>query len=163
MLIDEVGYEAALKASYAGAKQRLWAPEPKQPRKAFPRVAVPEKGAPLVVTECEEISPPGPEMDSYGFEVPRYKIIMREVAAKHSVRIDDLRSPRRDRKSTAARAEAAYRMRKETDLSLPQIGRKLGGRDHSTVFYSIKKHECFLRGETQMEWKGSTVRVRGKA
>ena len=31
-------------------------------------------------------------------------------------------------------------MREETDASLPQIGRALGGRDHTTVLYGLKCH-----------------------
>jgi chromosomal replication initiation ATPase DnaA len=33
-----------------------------------------------------------------------------------------------------------YRLRTETGLSFPQIGLRLGGRDHSTVIHGVKTH-----------------------
>lgn len=68
------------------------------------------------------------------------KQIVRQVAQKHGVSVKDVYSVRRDRPSVAARHEAMYRLREETTLSLPQIGRLLGGRDHTTVLHGIRKH-----------------------
>lgn len=72
---------------------------------------------------------------------PRWKAIALEVAAKHGVRFNDLLSTRRNRASVAARHEAFWRCREETNMTLPQIGRMFGGRDHSTVTHGIQKHE----------------------
>jgi chromosomal replication initiation ATPase DnaA len=73
--------------------------------------------------------------------VPRWKTIIREVAEKHEVKVVDIISIRRDRKSCIARHEAMWRLKQETTMSFPQIGRRLGGRDHSTVIHGIHKHE----------------------
>lgn len=75
-----------------------------------------------------------------------WKMILREVADKHGVSLVDLMSKRRGRGVVAARHEAMYRMRYETTMSLPQIGRRMGGRDHSTVLHGIRSHECRLLG-----------------
>lgn len=73
--------------------------------------------------------------------------IMREVCSKHSVTRAELVGGQRSRHIVAARQEAAYRMKKETTLSLPQIGRRLGGKDHATILYCVRRHEAKLNGE----------------
>lgn len=75
-------------------------------------------------------------------------LILSEVCDKHNVEWLDVCSQRRDTKLVAARNEASYRMRYETTLSLPNIGRKLGGRNHATIVHGIRRHEAMLRGET---------------
>lgn len=70
-----------------------------------------------------------------------WKTILEEVSEKHGVSIIDIRSARRDYKTARARHEAAWRMRHETDLSSPQIAVRLGGRDHTTILHSIKRHQ----------------------
>lgn len=71
----------------------------------------------------------------------RWLIITEEVSAKHGVTIIDLRSARRDRKSSRARHECFWRLRKETTMSIPRIGQLFGNRDHTTVLHGIQKHE----------------------
>ena len=77
--------------------------------------------------------------------VPRWKLILREVCAAHGVTLDQLISHNRSKKFIDARMLAYYRLHKELGLSLPQIGRYIGDRDHSTVFYGIKRYELNLR------------------
>lgn len=73
--------------------------------------------------------------------------IMRDVCNKHGISKSELLSPRRAVPIVAARHEAMYRMSKETTMSLPAIGRRMGGRDHTTVLHGIRKYEASLRGE----------------
>jgi len=61
------------------------------------------------------------------------------VAAYFGLRVDDLKGPRRTKKIAFARHIAMYLARDLTDMSLPQIGRSLGGRDHSTILYGYAK------------------------
>lgn len=75
----------------------------------------------------------------------RWKNIVREVCEKTGVSMIDIRSHRRSPKSLiAARREAMFRLRNETLLSLPQIGKLMGGFDHTTVLHSIGKHKASL-------------------
>ena len=53
----------------------------------------------------------------------------------------EFRSKRRFRDLTLARQEFMWRAAKQTSHSLPDIGRYLGGLDHTTVLHGIKKHE----------------------
>lgn len=78
--------------------------------------------------------------------MPIWKQIMFAVAEKHGVTMEDLQSIRRDQKSVNARYEVFYRMRLETSMSLPQIGRRCGRKDHTTVLHGIRKHMAFLAG-----------------
>jgi hypothetical protein len=71
---------------------------------------------------------------------PSWKRIAREVCFKHGITLMELLSRRKPKPIVAARHEFFYRCRKETSMSLPQIGRR-AGRDHSTVIHGIKQHE----------------------
>ncbi|MGI8940616.1 MAG: chromosomal replication initiator protein DnaA [Actinomycetota bacterium] len=52
---------------------------------------------------------------------------------------DEIRSSNRSRPLVNARQMAMYLCRELTDLSLPEIGRRFGGRDHSTVLHANNK------------------------
>ena len=60
------------------------------------------------------------------------------VAKVYNLSVDRLLSPDRSRDVALPRQIAMYLMR-ETNLSLPQIGQALGGRDHTTVMYACEK------------------------
>jgi hypothetical protein len=67
--------------------------------------------------------------------------IIYRVAEKHGLSVNDiLCSDRRDI-IVQARHEVCYEMARLTPLSLPQMGKALGGRDHTTVLNGIKRHQ----------------------
>jgi chromosomal replication initiator protein len=62
------------------------------------------------------------------------------VSAEYfDVTAEDIRSASRSRPLVTARQTAMYLCRELTDLSLPQIGERFGGRDHSTVIHATNK------------------------
>jgi chromosomal replication initiation ATPase DnaA len=65
--------------------------------------------------------------------------IIRAVLNATQVRRNDLMSPRRTRNIAEARQLAYFFMHHFTSLSLPQIGRMVGGKDHSTVMHGIRR------------------------
>jgi len=67
--------------------------------------------------------------------------IERQVAARHGVSVAELRGPCRARRVAWPRQELMWRARRETRLSLPQIGERLGGRDHTTVIHGVRAHQ----------------------
>lgn len=71
---------------------------------------------------------------------PAWRRIVEEVAEQHGVVVDDLFGPSRKHPIVFHRMEAMYRIADETPLSLPEIGRKLGGKDHTTVLHGIRSH-----------------------
>ena len=81
--------------------------------------------------------------------LPNWKAILYEVCQKHDVLMVDILSTRRDVKSVAARQEAMYRMRTETTMSSLQIGRRMGGRDHTTVLHGIRAHKARMEAAAQ--------------
>ena len=52
-----------------------------------------------------------------------------------------MHSPRRSRSVARPRQIAMYLAKSITSRSLPEIGRKFGGRDHTTVMHAVKKIE----------------------
>ncbi len=71
--------------------------------------------------------------------------IMEVSAEILNVSTDDLKSSSRRREISNARHIAMYLMRQHTDLSLPRIGEKFGGKDHTSVMYSCDKIAKLLR------------------
>lgn len=65
--------------------------------------------------------------------------IIKVVSSYYDQRPGDLRGKSRQRQLTLARQVAMYLTRKHTQLSLPEIGRGFGGRDHTTVMSSVRK------------------------
>ncbi len=72
--------------------------------------------------------------------------VQRRVAEYFNVRISDMLSARRARAVTRPRQIAMYLSKQLTTRSLPEIGRKFGGRDHTTVIHAVRKIEQ-LRNE----------------
>ncbi len=64
--------------------------------------------------------------------------IIRIVADHYSVRTADLLGPKRTRKFVRPRQVAIYLARQLTSTPLIDIGRKFGGRDHTTVLHSVR-------------------------
>jgi len=67
--------------------------------------------------------------------------IQKRVAAHFNIRISDMHSARRARSVARPRQVAMYLAKQLTSRSLPEIGRKFGGRDHTTVMHAVKKVE----------------------
>lgn len=67
--------------------------------------------------------------------------IQKRVAEHYTIRIADMSSARRARQVARPRQVAMYLAKMLTARSLPEIGRKFGGRDHTTVMHAVKKIE----------------------
>ncbi|HEX9015131.1 MAG TPA: chromosomal replication initiator protein DnaA [Chloroflexota bacterium] len=74
--------------------------------------------------------------------------ILRAAASYYMVGEDELKGKQRDRRVMVPRQVAAYLLRAETELSLVEIGKLLGGRDHSTVLHSLEKMESELNSDS---------------
>ena len=72
--------------------------------------------------------------------------IQRVTADTFSITLDDMTSKRRSRNVARPRQVAMYLCKKLTKRSLPDIGRRFGGRDHTTVMHAVKRIES-LRAE----------------
>jgi chromosomal replication initiator protein len=67
--------------------------------------------------------------------------IQRRVAEHYNIRLSEMTSDRRARAVARPRQVAMYLAKQLTTRSLPEIGRKFGGRDHTTVIHAIRKIE----------------------
>ncbi|MEM7021299.1 MAG: chromosomal replication initiator protein DnaA [Pseudomonadota bacterium] len=65
--------------------------------------------------------------------------IQKLVAEYYQIRVSDMHSARRARAVARPRQVAMYLAKHLTPRSLPEIGRKFGGRDHTTVMHAIRK------------------------
>ncbi|MBA2919383.1 chromosomal replication initiator protein DnaA [Sphingomonas sp. MAH-20] len=72
--------------------------------------------------------------------------IQRAVSAHYGMRQAEMVSARRARAVARPRQIAMYLAKRLTPRSLPEIGRRFGGRDHTTVIHAVKQIER-LRGE----------------
>lgn len=144
-------YEQQLINRYAAAKFNLKARS--KPTITF-REVVPiiEPEAPvellptLVGRDFIVLSPLVPGADHDALEafnrdgLPVWKKIILEVAEKHGVSFSDICSDRRDYATVAARHEAAFELHAKTSMTYYAIGKRLGGKDHTTVINAVKKH-----------------------
>jgi chromosomal replication initiator protein len=67
--------------------------------------------------------------------------IQKKVAEHYNIRVADMHSARRARQVARPRQVAMYLAKQLTPRSLPEIGRKFGGRDHTTVIHAVRKIE----------------------
>ncbi len=67
--------------------------------------------------------------------------IQRRVAEHFNLRLNDMLAKRRAQAVARPRQVAMYLAKQLTPRSLPEIGRKFGGRDHTTVIHAVRKIE----------------------
>ncbi|MEM9575746.1 MAG: chromosomal replication initiator protein DnaA [Pseudomonadota bacterium] len=67
--------------------------------------------------------------------------IQRKVSDHYNIRLSDMIGPKRLRSYARPRQVAMYLCKKLTSRSLPEIGRRFGGRDHTTVMHGVKRIE----------------------
>lgn len=77
--------------------------------------------------------------------------IQRAVADYFNLRLSELLSDRRARNIARPRQVAMYLAKQLTSRSLPEIGRKFGGRDHTTVMHGVRKIEELRQEDSQMD------------
>ncbi|MBP7242746.1 chromosomal replication initiator protein DnaA [Amaricoccus sp.] len=76
--------------------------------------------------------------------------ILRKVADHYNLRMSDLLSARRARAVARPRQVAMYLAKTLTSKSLPDIGRRFGGRDHTTVIHAVRKIEELRQSDSQI-------------
>ena len=67
--------------------------------------------------------------------------IQRKVSEHYNIRLSDMIGPKRLRTFARPRQIAMYLAKTMTNRSLPEIGRRFGGRDHTTVMHGVKRIE----------------------
>lgn len=76
--------------------------------------------------------------------------IQKKVAEHYNIRVTDMHSPRRARMVARPRQIAMYLSKVMTEHSLPEIGRKFGGRDHTTIMHGVRKIEELCKTDSAL-------------
>ena len=79
--------------------------------------------------------------------IPTPESIIDYISKYFGIEPDVLQGQSRSRDITNARQIAMYLIRRMTNLSLKDIGKALGNRDHSTVMHSLEKVEAQMRSD----------------
>ena len=116
------------------------------PRRSLPRPEVrledrsPVVEAPLPAAAVEEsFLPPVHKTKVVTGKFPPIALIMAAVARAAGITVDDIKGERRFPKHARARQVSMYLAVEITPFSSPEIGRRLGGRDHATVLHAHRK------------------------
>lgn len=75
--------------------------------------------------------------------------IQKKVAAHFNIKVSDMHSARRSVAIARPRQIAMYLAKKLTSKSLPEIGRKFGGKDHTTVMHAVKRIDEISRQDQE--------------
>ncbi len=76
--------------------------------------------------------------------------IQRKVAEYYNIKMVDMHSARRNASIARPRQVAMYLAKQLTSRSLPEIGRKFGGKDHTTVMHAIKRINELMRDDIEL-------------
>jgi chromosomal replication initiator protein len=76
--------------------------------------------------------------------------IQRKVAEHYNIRLSDMIGPKRLRNIARPRQVAMYLAKQLTPRSLPEIGRRFGGRDHTTIMHGVRKIEELMTTDSQL-------------
>ncbi|MEM6727328.1 MAG: chromosomal replication initiator protein DnaA [Pseudomonadota bacterium] len=76
--------------------------------------------------------------------------IQRKVAEHYLIRLSDMLGPKRNRNLARPRQIAMYLSKKLTQRSLPDIARRFGGRDHTTIIHGVRKIEHLMTQDSQL-------------
>ena len=76
--------------------------------------------------------------------------IQRKVAEHYNIRMSDMIGPKRQRSIARPRQVAMWLSKDLTTRSLPDIGRRFGGRDHTTVMHGVRKIDELRKSDAQI-------------
>jgi chromosomal replication initiator protein len=77
--------------------------------------------------------------------------IQRRVSDHYRIRQSEMSSARRAREVARPRQIAMYLAKQLTPRSLPEIGRRFGGRDHTTVIHAVRQIEKLRQTDAELD------------
>ncbi len=77
--------------------------------------------------------------------------VIKAASIVYKIRVEDLIGQRRDRMLVEARQAAMYVARRDTRASLPEIARRLGDRDHTTVLHGYRKVAAAIARDPEVQ------------
>ena len=82
--------------------------------------------------------------------IERLEEIQRLVALYYKLDVEELLSPSRPNRLAHPRMLAMYLVRRESDLSLMEIGQRFGGRNHGTVIHACRRIEETIKNKPEL-------------
>lgn len=111
-------------------------------------------GTPITLETVQETLSDSRYMAGQRLTVDR---IQRAVCEEFNVTLTDMTSKRRARVIARPRQVAMYLSKKLTKRSLPDIGRRFGGRDHTTVMHAVKRIDELRAADAEFNAQIETV------
>jgi chromosomal replication initiator protein len=155
-LVEEAGIEIADSGALAELANRIDA-NVRQLHGALTRVIAHASllARPLSSELIAEVIPQSPR----SAQATSVEEIQQQVAERFGISRAELIGSSRAATPLRARQVAIYLTREMTDLSLPQIGRLYGGRDHTTVMNSLRRVEASLGEDEALSTKVDELRT----
>lgn len=110
------------------------------------------------LVRCGETYVPG-ERIRQRFDVRQ---IQRVVASFYGVKLSDMVSSRRTGEIIMPRHVAVYLAKELTSKSLPEIGMRFGGRDHTTILFAVRKIARLVKIFPELASDLATIKFRIK-
>lgn len=118
----------------------------------------------VLVVPCEQdVIPAAPNWfvvlasDPRPSDHPSIREIQKAVCKYFGLQMTDLLSPRRTANLVRPRQMALYLAKVLTPHSLPQLGRRFGGRDHTTVLHAVRKIPALSRENADLAFDLATL------
>lgn len=139
--------EHAMQEHHRGVRERLGMTVTAKPVLVPRRLLIAAPEAASVAVAVKTPKPPKPYYE-IAEDGAKWRQIILEVCNKHEVTVREIGPGARFPRLVAARHEAVYRMREETNLSYAQIGMRLGGFDHCTIVAGYRRHVLRMKNGT---------------
>ncbi|MFA7244268.1 MAG: chromosomal replication initiator protein DnaA [Patescibacteria group bacterium] len=85
-------------------------------------------------------------------------LIIREICKYFHVPVEDLLGRKRNKEIVRPRQVAMYLLRHEASLSFPEIGREMGGKDHTTIMHGCTKVESEISQDLRLKDEISNIK-----
>lgn len=85
-------------------------------------------------------------------------LIIREIHKYYQIPIEDLLGKKRTKEIVTPRQITMYLLRHEANISFPEIGKAMGGKDHSTIMHGCKKIEADISTDQKLKEDLSTIK-----
>ena len=95
-----------------------------------------------------------------GAGAPTIKDVQVVTAEFYGFSINDLRSIRRDFPLVRVRQVAMYLAKTLTEKSMPEIGRRFGGRDHTTILHAVRRIKALMETDRELADEVAEIKYR---
>lgn len=125
-----------------------------------PSIVVVPEPEPIDQQETEEIKPRRYWFRIIGAGAPTIKDIQMVTAEFYGIPESDMRSQRRDMPVARIRQVAMYLAKAMTEKSMPEIGRRFGGKDHTTILHAVRRIKALMETDRELADEVAEIKYR---